>query len=56
MTSRLGAADLIDLVLDADSWASWDSPPDRTGVPDEYAAELAAAAERAGTDESVVSG
>lgn len=56
MTERLSARDLVDLVFDDDSWGSWDSAPDRTGVSDEYAAELAAAAEKAGTDESVVTG
>jgi acetyl-CoA carboxylase carboxyl transferase subunit beta len=56
VTSRLSSRDLIDLVLDTESWTSWDSPPDRTGVSEEYAAELAAAAAKAGTDESVVTG
>lgn len=54
--TRLGARDLIDLVLDADSWTSWDSPPSRLGISEEYAAELASAAEKAGTDESVITG
>lgn len=54
--ARLTSHDLIDLVLDAGSWESWDVAPDRSGVAEEYAAELAAAAERAGTDESVVTG
>lgn len=53
---RLTSHDLIDLVLDPESWASWDTPPERDGIRDDYAAELAAAAERAGTDESVVTG
>ena len=44
--SRLSAAELLDLVLDEDSWTSWDVAPDRTGVSPEYAAELAAAQER----------
>ncbi|MBS45248.1 MAG: acetyl-CoA carboxyl transferase [Nocardioides sp.] len=57
--ARPTAHDLIDLVLDAGSWTSWDTPPERTGAAtpsSEYAAELAAAAGRAGTDESVVTG
>jgi acetyl-CoA carboxylase alpha subunit/acetyl-CoA carboxylase beta subunit len=54
--SRLSAQDLVDLVLDEGSWTSWDTPPDRTGVSEEYAAELASAQERAGTDESVLTG
>jgi acetyl-CoA carboxylase carboxyl transferase subunit beta len=53
---RLSAHQLIDLVLDEGSWTSWDEPPDRTGVSEEYAAELAAAEERSGVDESVVTG
>ena len=54
--SRLSAADLIDLVLDGGSWSSWDTPPDRTGVSAEYAAVLAAAEEKSGVDESVLTG
>lgn len=53
---RLSAAELIGLVLDEGSWTSWDTPPDRTGITPEYAAELAAATERSGVDESVVTG
>lgn len=56
MTTRLSAHDLIDLVLDEGSWVSWDSTPERAGISEEYAAELAAAAEKAGTDESVITG
>ncbi len=55
-TPRLCARDLIDLVLDADSWQSWDSSPDRAGVSEAYLSELAAAAEKSGTDESVITG
>ena len=54
--ARLSAAELIDLVLDDGSWSSWDTPPDRTGVSEEYAAALAAAAEKSGVDESVLTG
>ncbi|WP_310961928.1 carboxyl transferase domain-containing protein [Nocardioides terrisoli] len=53
---RLSAHQLIDLVLDEGSWVSWDVPPDRTGVSPSYAAELEAAAERSGVDESVLTG
>ena len=58
MTSqkRLTARDLISLVLDDDSWTSWDSPPVRDGISEAYAAELAAAAEKCGEDESVLTG
>lgn len=54
--SRLSARDLIDLVLDTDSWQSWDTPPDRTGYAEDYLAELSDAAAKAGTDESVLTG
>jgi len=56
VTTRLGARALIDLVVDAGSWVSWDTPPARRGVGDAYAAELAAAQERSGVDESVLTG
>lgn len=52
----MGARELIDLVLDEGSWVSWDRPPDRSGVDADYAASLDRAAERAGVDESVVTG
>lgn len=54
--SRLNAAQLIDLVLDAGSWSSWDTPPVRGEISAEYADVLAAAAEKSGVDESVLSG
>jgi acyl-CoA carboxylase subunit beta len=54
--SRLSAAELIDLVLDAGSWTSWDVALDRGGVSPEYAAELAAAQDRSGADESILTG
>ncbi len=54
--TRLSAHDLIDLVLDPGSWTSWDTPPVREGLDEAYAAELVAAAERSGVDESVLTG
>ena len=54
--SRLSARALIDLVLDADSWASWDVPPVRGELDPAYAAELTAAEEKSGVDESVLTG
>ena len=54
--ARLTARELIALVLDEGSWVSWDSPPARVGVSEAYAAELAAAQERTGVDESVLTG
>ena len=50
------ARDLIDSVLDEGSWTSWDSPPVRAGISASYAATLDRAAEKAGTDEAVVTG
>jgi len=40
MAARLSALELIDLVLDEGSWASWDTPPQRGPVAEAYAAEL----------------
>src|SRR6478735_12504923 len=54
--ARLSAAELIDLVLDEGSWTSWDVAPEREGLSPEYAAELAAAQEKSGADESVLTG
>ncbi len=53
---RLDAHQLIDLVVDAGSWVSWDAAPERGPVSEEYAAELARATERTGLDESVLTG
>ncbi len=52
----MNARQLIDLVLDDGSWTSWDSPPVREGVGEGYAADLDRAAEKSGTDESVITG
>ncbi|HLU60093.1 MAG TPA: carboxyl transferase domain-containing protein [Pseudonocardia sp.] len=53
--TRLRARDLIELVL-GDTFSSWDEPVDLTGIDPDYAAQLAAARERAGTDEAVITG
>lgn len=54
---RLGAMELIEVVLDDGSFDSWDSPINRPAETDPgYLAELDAAQQRAGTDESVVTG
>ncbi|MBM9458502.1 acetyl-CoA carboxylase carboxyltransferase subunit alpha/beta [Nocardioides sp. zg-536] len=55
-SSRLTARELIDLVLDAGSYESWDTPVDISGHPASYQEALRAAAEKAGTDESVLTG
>ncbi|MBZ5735719.1 acetyl-CoA carboxylase carboxyltransferase subunit alpha/beta [Nocardioides sp. TRM66260-LWL] len=53
---RLGAHDLVELVLDAGSWTPWDAPPRYGPIGAAYAADLAAARERSGVDEAVVTG
>lgn len=54
---RLGAVELLTTVLDDDSWTSWDIPAAQPAMPNSpYAAELAAAAERSGCDEAIVTG
>jgi acyl-CoA carboxylase subunit beta len=53
----LGAAELIDAVIDPGSWRSWDEPvvvP--AGIDPGYAADLARARERTGLDEAVLTG
>jgi acetyl-CoA carboxylase beta subunit len=54
--ARVDARTLRDLVLDPGSWQSWDSPISRAEVSPEYAAELAAAAEKTRQDESIITG
>ena len=54
--SHPSVRDLLDAVLDQDSFTSWDEPIDITSHPAEYQASLRGAAERAGTDESVITG
>jgi acetyl-CoA carboxylase beta subunit len=53
---RWAAQELIELVLDEGTFESWDTAIDISGHSEAYRAELRAAAERAGTDESVVTG
>lgn len=47
---------LVDLVLDDNSFLSWDEPPRDPPSTDAYAAELAATRERTALDEAVMSG
>jgi acetyl-CoA carboxylase beta subunit len=54
--TRMTALELLDLVIDADSFDSWDTPTADYVVDDEYASELAAAREKTGLDESVLTG
>ncbi|NDL55619.1 carboxyl transferase domain-containing protein [Phytoactinopolyspora mesophila] len=56
MTNRRGALELVDLVLDNGSFARWDSAPIDVRAEGRYAEELAAARERTGLDEAVITG
>jgi acetyl-CoA carboxylase carboxyl transferase subunit beta len=56
VTRRWTADEMLGLVLDEDSFESWDRPVDTAGWTEGYRAVLAAASERAGTDESVLTG
>ena len=53
---RWSAHELLDLVLDLGTFTSWDSPIDLSDVEPGYRAVLEAAALKAGTDESVLTG
>ena len=53
---RPTATDLIGILVDDGTFASWDEDPDRSGASPEYLAELRAAQERSGFDESIVTG
>lgn len=53
---RPGAHQLIASVVDEGSYVSWDEPIDLTALSPDYRAAVDAAAERAGTDESVLTG
>lgn len=54
---RPNSAELIAAVLDEGSWVSWDEAPLPVAAPgSDYATTLAAAADRAGTDEAIVTG
>lgn len=58
MAKRLNAHELIDIVVDEGSFVSWDTTPvePSSGIPEDYAAELAAAREKSGVDEAVITG
>lgn len=55
-TLRIDAKTLLDIVLDADSYESWDQPPVQPKLSEQYAADLEAAAAKSGTDEAVITG
>ncbi|MFL4473430.1 carboxyl transferase domain-containing protein, partial [Paeniglutamicibacter sp. MACA_103] len=50
------STELIDTVLDAGSFTSWDAPVRRPVIGEKYAADIAAAEAKSGVDESVLTG
>ncbi|HSX68910.1 acetyl-CoA carboxylase carboxyltransferase subunit beta, partial [Nocardioides sp.] len=56
MTDRHTASDLIERLLDAGSWTSWDAAPGRGGLDPAYVAELERATAKAGVDDAIVTG
>ncbi len=56
MAHRHSARELIDLVVDAGSFVTWDEPIDISSQPASYAEQLRKARDRAGTDEAVLTG
>jgi acyl-CoA carboxylase subunit beta len=56
VSRRWRAEELLHLVLDEGSYTSWDEPIDTSGHAEPYRRELEAAALKAGTDESVLTG
>lgn len=54
--NRLTARDLLDLVIDAGTWESWDTPPIPVATDSDYAEALLRAQEKTGLDESVLTG
>ncbi|GGC73008.1 acetyl-CoA carboxylase carboxyltransferase subunit alpha/beta [Hoyosella rhizosphaerae] len=56
MPSVTTSQQLCDGVLDAGSFITWDTTPVQLPMTDEYRAELVAAQEKSGVDESVVTG
>ena len=54
--ARISLHEVIDTVLDPDSFECWDSPPEEPDFGPEYAAQLARAAERSTVDEAVITG
>ncbi|MFD8380236.1 carboxyl transferase domain-containing protein [Streptomyces sp. NPDC059679] len=53
---RTSALQLIETVVDPDSWRRWDEPVDITTDDPDYRADLERARERTGLDESVITG
>jgi acyl-CoA carboxylase subunit beta len=55
-SNRQGAVELVELVLDDGSFVRWDAEPVDVRAEGRYAEELAAARERTGLDEAVITG
>ncbi|PRB72820.1 carboxyl transferase domain-containing protein [Arthrobacter sp. MYb213] len=55
-TARIGAAELLDTVLDQGSFESWDTTPQQPPLSESYATDLEAARMKSGADESVLTG
>jgi acyl-CoA carboxylase subunit beta len=53
---RLGAVELVQLVMDDGSFVRWDGPPIEVDADESYAADLALARAKTGLDEAVISG
>ena len=56
MAPRATSAELLATLLDPGTWISWDSPADESGLAESYRDDLARSRERAGTDDSVITG
>jgi len=56
MSKRLGALELVDRALDPGTFLRWDEPCDEQPADPKYAADLAAAREKTGLDEAVITG
>src|SRR4029453_13348642 len=54
--TRLNAYEMIDVLVDEGSWASWDTCLPDVEASAEYADELACARAKTGVDESVLTG
>ena len=54
--TKISAQDFIDNVVDPGSFTSWDTTPVKVHADEKYQADLRRAAEKSGTDESVLTG
>ena len=56
MAAKISAHDVLELVLDAGSFVSWDTTPVDARPNEKYRTDLQKAAEKSGVDESVITG